>query len=157
MLRLINKLLFVAAFMLPAAVAHAEPGQVALVGDVKLEQVVKEGDSTRVALVEPKVVVPGDRLVFTTSYTNSGSSAVTNFVVTNPLPGAVSLAPEAVPGGSFSVDGGKTWGALEGLTVADGQGGRRGAVYTDVTHIRWTIPVIAAGASGRVKYHAIVR
>ena len=142
---------FAAAQATPAASA------VSLKGDVKLEKTVTENGATNVQLLEPKVVVPGDHLLFTTRYHNEGAQAVTNFVVTNPLPSAVVLSPEAAEGTQVSVDSGKTWGLLAALKVSDGKGGMRAAQTGDVTHVRWTIAQIAPGAAGQVEYHAIVR
>jgi uncharacterized repeat protein (TIGR01451 family) len=153
----IAKLLLVLGLAFAPAMASAAPGQVALEGGVQLEKTVVENGQSHVVLSKPDVVVPGDRLLFTTSYANGGAEAVKNFVVTNPLPEAVALAPDAVGSNAVSVDGGKTFGPLAGLTVAAADGSRRAATASDVTHIRWTIPVIAAGASGQVEYHAIVR
>lgn len=148
---------FAIALFANPALAAAAPGQVAMQGDVRLEKSITENGKTRVELQEPKVVVPGDRLLFTTRYTNSGTTPVQNFVVTNPLPTAVMLSAEAGATYNVSVDGGKTWGSLGQLSVSDGKGGTRPAAAADVTHLRWVIPTIAAGASGEVKYHAIVR
>lgn len=140
-----------------AAPAFAEVKPVVLHGEVKLERKVTENGATRIVLVDPKLVVPGDRLLFVTRYENGGTAPVQNFVVTNPLPAAVTLAAGEVAGDQVSVDGGKTWGKIATLTVVSAQGVKRQATVTDVTHIRWTIPTIAAGASGKVDYHAIVR
>lgn len=139
------------------AAAQSTPSPVTLKGDVMLEKTVTENGVSKVQLVEPKVVIPGDRLLFTTRYHNDGAQPVTNFVVTNPLPSAVALSSEAAPGTEVSVDGGKTWGQLATLKVAAAQGGERAASASDVTHVRWTIPSIAPGASGEVQYHGIVR
>ena len=135
--------------------ATAQP--VVLQGDVKLvKTVVENGVETKV-LSEPKVVVPGDFLVFSTSYRNAGTAAVENFVVTNPLPGAVVLAAESAAVLDVSVDGGSSWGLLNTRTVSDGKGGTRPAQVADVTHVRWTLAVLQPGASGTLSYHAIVR
>ena len=148
--------LAVALVAAPTA-AMAAPDQVSLVGDVKLEKTVTEDGRTRTELQDPKVVVPGDRLLFTTRYSNTGTRPVQNFVVTNPLPGPVMLVAEEGRGYSVSADGGKTWGQLGTLKVPDGKGGLRPASAADVTHLRWVIPSIAPGASGKLEYHAIVR
>lgn len=157
MKKAIAKLLVVLGLAFAPAVASAAPGDVALEGGVQLEKTIVENGQSRVVLSKPDVVVPGDRLLFTTRYANGGSEPVQNFVVTNPLPDAVTLAPDAVGTNAVSVDGGKTFGSLASLTVAAADGTRRAAIASDVTHIRWTIPTIAAGASGQVEYHAIVR
>lgn len=137
--------------------AFAAPSQVALVGEVKLEKTITENGKSRTELLEPKVVVPGDRLLFTTRYSNRGTQVANNFVVTSPLPAAVVLSHDAAEGYVVSVDGGKTWGALALAKVPDGKGGLRAAQASDVTHLRWTVASVAPGASGMVRYHAIVR
>ncbi|WP_298188790.1 hypothetical protein [Novosphingobium sp.] len=139
------------------AAAQSAPSPVSLKGDVMLEKTVSENGVSKVQLVEPKVVIPGDHLLFTTRYRNEGTQAVTNFVVTNPLPSAVTLSSDAAPGTEVSVDGGKTWGQLGSLKVEAAEGGERAATAADITHVRWTIPSIAPGASGEVQYHGIVR
>lgn len=139
----------------PVLAAPVSP--VSLHGDVKLEKTVTTAGVAQLVLSEPKVVVPGDRLLFSTAYRNDGTQPVTNFVVTNPLPGAVVLSPESAATLDVSVDGGKSWGKLATIKVSDGKGGQRAAVAADVTHVRWVIPTIAAGSSGTVEYHAIVR
>ena len=143
----------------PAVLSAAAPASpVALKGEVKLEKTVVENGVERIALVAPDVVVPGDKLVFSTAYSNTGATPAVNFVVTNALPSGVALAPDAAAATlAVSVDGGKSWGKLAALKVADGQGGIRAALASDATHVRWTLPVIAPGASGTLKYHAIVR
>ena len=139
------------------AFAAAQPSPVALKGSVQLEKTVTVDGTSRIELVEPKVVVPGDRLLFSTSYRNDSGAAVTDFVVTNPVPPAVVVSPDAISAVQVSVDGGKTWGLIAALKVSDGKGGLRAALAEDATHLRWTIPSIAPGASGKVEYHAIVR
>ena len=135
----------------------AQQGQVGLQGDVKLEKTITENGQPKKVLADTKVVVPGDRLLFSTSFVNNGAAAVEQFVVTNPLPSAVALAPESAAGLDVSVDGGRTYGALAGLKVADGNGGQRAAEASDVTHVRWIIPTIAPRQQGKVEFYAIVR
>lgn len=141
----------------PAAAAPAETGPVELKGDVKVERILSENGRQQRVLAEPKVVVPGDRLVFATSYHNASATLVKDFIVTNPVPAGVMLAPDSAGMLDVSVDGGKTWGKLAALTVADGAGGRRAAQAGDVTHLRWTLSTLAPGAKGTLTYNAIVR
>lgn len=130
---------------------------VELKGDVKIDRLVTENGASRHVMVDPDVVVPGDRLIFSTAYRNSGAAAVRNFVVTNPVPEGVMLAPEGAGTLEVSVDGGKNWGKLAVLAVANGQGGTRPAQSSDVTHLRWTLATLAPGAQGTLTYNAIVR
>lgn len=147
------------AFAVPAVPVAAQDQQpITLVGDVKLVKTsTDDTGATTTELVAPEVIVPGDRLLFVTSYTNSGAEEVTDFVVTNPLPEAVRLADDADPDLTVSVDGGETWGTLEALTVTGEDGAAQPASQSDVTHIRWTLATVPAGASGELTYPAIIR
>lgn len=140
-----------------AASAAAPADPVALSGDVRVDRIVTENGETRHVLVQPDKVVPGERLLFTTTYRNSGGQPIQNFVVTNPVPAAVTLADSGDGSYVVSVDGGAHWGKLAALSVTDGKGGQRAATAADVTHLRWTIPQIAPGSSGTLEYRATVR
>lgn len=160
-MKTISKLVLACAAMampvLPLA-AQGNPSPITLSGDVKAVKTVTDADGKeRIELVDPTTIIPGDRLVFGTDYANKGAEAVTNFVVTNPLPAAVRLAPDADPALELSVDGGKTWGVLAALTIANSDGTNRPATHADVTHVRWVLASIAPGASGRLTYPAIIR
>ena len=148
-----------AALALPAVPLAAQNNSaIALTGDVKAVKVITEADGKeRTDLVEPSTIVPGDRLVFGTDYANKGSEIVTNFTVTNPLPAAVRLAPDADPAIEVSVDGGKTFGVIAALTIANSDGTTRPAAHADVTHVCWVLASIVPGASGKLTYPAIIR
>ncbi|MEO9463360.1 MAG: hypothetical protein ABJ242_11585 [Marinomonas sp.] len=140
---------------LPAA-AQEQP--ISLAGDVMLVKVeTSETGESKTTLVEPGVIVPGDRLIFGTDYANSGAQAVNDFVVTNPVPSPVRLASDADPELTVSVDGGKNWGKLGALTVTSEAGEARAAAHTDVTHVRWVLSVVKPGEKGRLEYPAIIR
>jgi uncharacterized repeat protein (TIGR01451 family) len=143
--------------VLPLA-AQAMPPAVTVNGDVKVEKTVTAADGkTRVELVDPETFLPGDRLVFGQNYANTSAQVVTNFSITNPLPEAVRLAPDADPALEVSVDGGKTWGRLAALSVTNSDGTTRPAIHADVTHVRWLLATIAPEASGRVAFPVIIR
>ena len=154
-LKILAALAFTFPLLLGAAPASAQD-QVSLAGGVKVERTELVGGVEQKVLAEPTDVVPGDRLVFSTSYRNAGSEAVENFVVTNPIPGAVVLAQDDAAF-QVSVDGGTKFAALSGLTVAAEPSGTRPAVAADVTHIRWTLARLEPGASGSLSYYAFVR
>ena len=139
------------------AVHAATPEPIELKGDVKVDKLVGEKGKERHVLVAPDVVVPGDKLVFATSYRNVGAVAVSNFVVTNPIPAGIALEDAGAAGLDVSVDGGKSWGKLAALRVAAADGTKRAALAGDVTHIRWSLPQVAPGGTGTVSYHAVVR
>ena len=136
----------------------AQDQAISLSGSVMHETVSLDASGKEVTeLVEPNTFVPGDRLIFGTDYNNGSDEAVDNFVVTNPLPPAVRLAPDADTTLIVSVDGGKSFGTLSQLSVIAEDGGSRPADQADVTHVRWTLPSVAPGESGRLEYPAIIR
>ena len=142
--------------LVPAA--HAAAAQpIELKGDVKVDKLVGEKGKERHVLVAPDVVIPGDKLVFATMYRNTGAIAVSNFVVTNPVPSGIAFEDSATPGLEVSVNGGKVWGKLAALRIAAGNGATRAALAGDVTHVRWSLPQVAPGGTGSVAFRAIVR
>lgn len=147
-------LVLVTQLAVPMARAQDKPA-VALAGEVMVERSVEENGATRTVLEAPTNVIPGDRLVFTTRYTNTIAEPVDDFVITNPLPAAVILLQD----GDFdvSVDGGKTFGRFSTLSVKLEDGADRPAELGDVTHIRWTLARLAPGEQGQVRYFAAIR
>jgi len=141
----------------PAMAEAAKPAQIQLESDVKVEKVIAENGTVKKTWVTPQVVVPGDRLVFSVRYRNVSADKVDNFVVTNPIPQPVMLAADGAEALDVSVDGGKAYGKLTALRVADGKGGLRAALSSDVTHIRWILPSVQPSASGTLSFNAIVR
>lgn len=150
-------LLAIIALLAPGAAFAAD--SVALSSMVFVEKTIADADGkAKITLHEPKVVTPGDRLIFILNYQNRGSAAANNFVVTNPLPNAVAYQGTADASAEVSIDGGKVWGALTALKVADGPGRWRSARPEDVTHVRWTMKqAIPAGAQGKLSFRGVVR
>lgn len=88
--------------------------------------------------VEPDVVVPGDRVRVTLTFTNHGAAPATGLNITNPIPeGLVFNGTNDTADFSVSVDGGKSFGPLASLTVPVENAAPRAAGLTDVTHVRW--------------------
>lgn len=155
--RIIASMFVAAAMVASPAVAQAEQA-VALSGDVKVVKTITDEDgATSTELADTSTVLPGDRLIFRTNYTNRSAEAVDNFVVTNPLPSAVSLAEDSADSIQVSVDGGKAFGMLADLTVTEEDGTSRAAKADDVTHLRWVLDQIQPGESGQITFYAIVR
>ena len=150
-------LLVFAAAMLPGQALAAN--QVALDNKVFVERVSLDANGKqRILLEEPKVVVPGDKLVFVLNYRNASAQPADKFVITNPLPAAVSFADAGDTRPFVSVDGGKAWGLLPDLTIRQTDGTVRAAQPADVTHIRWAFQnPIPAGANGKLMFRGIVK
>lgn len=149
-------LLLVIMMCFPGAALAASP--VALSSMVFLEKSVSDGRGhSRIVLEQPKLVTPGDQLVFILNYRNVGEIPASNFVVTNPLPAAVAYSGSR-DDAQVSIDGGRSWGALPTLKVRETDGRWRTARAEDVTHIRWALrQPIAAGAQGRLSFRGVVR
>lgn len=153
-----RKLLILLLATLAPAPAFAA-NQVALDNNVFVERVsIDASGKQRVLLEEPKVVVPGDRLVFVLNYRNAGGEPADKFVITNPMPSAVRFVGAADASPIVSVDGGKAWGALDTLSVIQPDGTRRPAQPADVTHIRWAFQKpIPAGGTGKLMFRGVVK
>ena len=145
------------AFSTPAAAIAAN--EVAVSSKVMVERVKPAPDgSNRIVREEPGIVTPGDKLVFLLSYRNGGAAPATGFRVTNPIPGAIAFAGGESEGATVSVDGGKSWGALAALEVANADGTSRPAAPEDVTHIRWSFASpIAPGRAGQLSFRGVVK
>lgn len=130
-----------------------------LKSDVFVErQVVRNDGSNTVVLEKPNLVTPGDNLVFVVRYKNVGTATANNFVVTNPLPAAVAFNGTTDGLEIVSINGGKSWGTLGTLRVANVDGTTRPATATDVTHIKWNLnQPLTAGAEGKVIFRGIVK
>ena len=148
---------FIATTLLLAAAPAFAADQVALQSNVRVERTEMVNGRQQVVLKEPGTVVPGDKLLFQTSYKNAGSTPATRFVVTNPVPAAVAWTGEGTTGVEASVDGGRSFAPLAALKVKGTGGTPRAAGPADVTHLRWTLAVIATGATGQLSYRGVVR
>ena len=118
----------------------------------KGEKVVK-----RVDVAKATATVPGDTVVFTTHYTNTGKQPATNVVITNPIDEHMTYVDHSAEGSNtrieFSTDGGKTYSAPEKLMVKNAQGMVRQARAEDYTGIRWTVTKpLAAGGPRRASH-----
>lgn len=153
------KTLIAAAFALLLAPPALAANDVSLASHVSVERVKPGPDGKpRTVREEPKLVVPGDRLVFDLAYRNQGAQPATGFVITDPIPASVAFAGTDSPGAIFSVDGGKSWGALAALRVPTADGKGRAAGPADVTHVRWSFAkAIPAGAGGQVSFRGVVK
>jgi uncharacterized repeat protein (TIGR01451 family) len=145
------------ALMAPAAAQAAD--KVTLASNVFVERLKQDpSGKTSTVLEPPKVVTPGDKLVFELSYRNGGAKPAADFVVTNPIPDAVSFAGSEGGNAIVSIDGGKSWGLLQALKVRQPDGTFRAALPSDVTHVQWRFSKpINAGESGKLSFRGIVK
>jgi uncharacterized repeat protein (TIGR01451 family) len=151
--------MFLLAIIALTTSVPALANSVSLSNNVFVERVSTDAQGNRkVVLEEPRVVTPGDRLLFVLNYRNASGKPAERFVVTNPMPSAVQYAEQGEGTAVVSVDGGKSWGDLSQLRVRDADGIERAARNDDVTHIRWAFNTpIPAGATGKLMFRGIVK
>ena len=145
------------AFLFTAVANAADDVQITTVVQ-KVEVTTDASGATQRELVEATTVVPGDSVVYTITFENTGDQAAENVTITNPVPANLTYEPGTAfgPGSEiqFSVDGGREYGAPEALTVTE-DGEVRTAQPEDYTHIRWVMSDdLAAGAQGVARFSA---
>ena len=129
------------------------------------EQMVLENGDEVVTRVPAETILPGETLIFTVRYQNSGTDDARSVVVTNPIPQGTVYVPESADGQkseiAFSVDGGQSYGAPGALTVevkdSAGKTATRPASAEEYTHVRWVISAIPAGSEGELAFRARVK
>ncbi len=149
---------FLAFALLLAPVAAWAAPDVSISSTAFVERQIKDtSGAVKTVLEEPKVVTPGDRVIFVLSYKNGGSAAATSFVISNPLPQSVIYDGSDGEQPVVSVDGGKSWGTPATLKIPQAEGGTRAATPADVTHLRWTFASIPAGKDGKLSFRGVVK
>lgn len=161
-----GKALWLICLAFASSIAMAQ--QAAEQGTVRLEHTAQQQETytdengvEQTRLVAATRVVPGEEILFTVSYTNTGTQPAENISVVNPVPEHMDYVDGSASGSDsvidFSVDGGKNFGTPQDLVVVDAEGTERPASAQDYTHIRWVIGSnVAPGTSGTVQFRAIV-
>lgn len=148
-----------AAVLLCAGVANAA-GKLEVTNAVFQEIEVKAEDGRVERRQVPATrVIPGTEVIYVISYRNAGDGPVANVAITNPVPAELRYVDSAGPVqvSEVSVDAGETYGDLAELSVPGPDGQPRAAEPADVTHLRWSLPALAAGSEGAVSFKARVR
>lgn len=128
---------------------------------VQKEVLVKnENGEAETMLIGADTVVPGERVVYTISFENTGTDAAENVVITNPIADSLKYVAGSASNGDmrieFSADGGRTFGLASELTLVD-DGIERPATTRDYTHVRWIMQTeLDVGAKGTASFAAIL-
>lgn len=107
-------------------------------------------------------VVPGDTVIFTITYVNNGDQPATGVTINNPVPQHMVYLDKSAQGSGaridFSVDKGKTYGAMNILKAKTASGKEKPAAAEDITNVRWVLEnPLKPGSSGNVSYRAKVK
>lgn len=146
------------AAMLASAAALAAPtpaGPLQITSEILVERRVAAADGTTATrLVPAGRAAPGDRLTVRVAYRNTGSGAIANLAIVNPVPAGLAFrgASPGTPVPEVSVDGVR-FGPLAALTVAG-----RPATAADVTKVRWRVASpVAPGSGGQFTFQAVLK
>lgn len=154
-------LLSASLFVLAAAAVAQEQGHLDVRTIVqKKEVIVNEAGEAETRLVEAELVVPGESVIYTITFTNVSNEPADNVVITNPIAEDLMYVDGSAFGPGmdiqFSVDGGVTFAAADELTVAE-DGEVRDARAEDFTHVRWVMRNdLEVGAQGIARFAAIL-
>lgn len=149
-----------------ATPAHAASEPVSITSDIMVEQSATDAaGNVTTTLKDPAtmIVTPGEKLLISVHVANNSGAPITGLTATNPLSEAVAFVSANEDWAEFSVDGGKSFGKLGGLTVAttaaDGVTAlTRAATPEDVTTIRWTFAdAIPSGTVRHVSFRGVVK
>lgn len=126
----------------------------------KEEAFINDNGDTDKKLVAADVVVPGETVFYTITFTNISDESADNIVITNPIADDLVYVDGSAfgPGADlqFSVDGGETYAAAADLTVIE-DGVSRAAEPRDFTHVRWVMKnTLSAGAQATARFAAIL-
>ena len=170
---MLKKILFAGvAIVLTATPAFAD--EFSAVSTIDKAVTVTDADgSVSIKYVKADRVVPGDKLFYTISYSNTSPDAAENVELVMKVPAEVTysensakapdarISPSALANEdvsvSFSTDGGKSFAPRGDLTVSV-SGQNRNAVSEDITNVRFSFSEpIPIGVTGTVGFSAIVR
>jgi len=147
------------AFTLPAHAA--EPGAIKVSSIVeKIIDVVDKDGKTVSTRVPADNAVPGDEIIYTTTFENISNKPAGNIVITNPVPNDTTylMANGVNTEITFSIDGGNEYAAADKLVVTTNEGDTRPALPSDYTHLRWTYKVeLGVGETSKVSFRAVIK
>jgi len=157
-------ILAVLAVLSAAAVVQAADGP-----KLKLEfttqkevKAVKDGREV-IERVPVEEAFPGDVLVYTITYTNTGDAEAKNAVILDPIPEGIDYVVGSAEGAgaeiTCSIDGGESYHAEPVMTEVENPDGTKKKQEADpgaYTHVRWRLDSVPAGGSGKVTFKAIV-
>ncbi len=147
-----------AGLMLPLF-AFAKP-EIAIEIISEKEVVVEEKGKQITKKILAKDIEPGEKIIFTITYSNKGDEVAKNVEVKNPIPEGALYVDGSAKGKnsdiSFSIDGGKTY-KKPGLLMFDKKNAQGKTVKTRAsiekyTHIRWLIKQVSPGEQGQLEY-----
>ena len=158
-IRLVGWALCVLAGISVSGFAFAQAAGAVKITNAVFQEVQVKGPDGKITtkLVPATKAAPGDEVVYEIGYRNDGANTATELAINNPLPREVTFVSASKDPTVVSVDGGKTFGLLAQLTVPGPNGRPRQARASDITNLRWVLPTLPGGASGKLTFRATVK
>jgi len=112
-------------------------------------------------LVAANLVVPGETVFYTITFSNISEEDADKVVITNPIAADLVYVEGSAfgPGTDmqFSIDGGATFAERDELNVTE-DGVTRPAEARDFTHVRWVMQnTLEAGAQATARFAAVLK
>jgi|TARA_B110000902_G_C14153903_1_gene530626 uncharacterized repeat protein (TIGR01451 family) len=136
-------LLVITTFVFATSLASAQGDSPVSFANIAQKQVisVSQNGAETTSFTDVGIVVPGDSIVYTSTFTNISSEVVSSIVVNNPVPDNTKYVRFTAQGENttvtFSIDSGNAFSAPAGLTVTEANGVARAAKPEEYTDIRW--------------------
>jgi uncharacterized repeat protein (TIGR01451 family) len=144
------------------ALQAATPGSVSLKNIAEMEVKVIENGVSVIKRVPVQKALPDAEIIYTTTFKNLIDKPVGDIVVQNPVPNdSIYKSGSAIGSNtviSYSVNGGKSYGAPDTLKVKTKDGKERQALASEYTHIKWIYQgALAAGKSSDISFRTVVK
>ncbi len=147
------------AYALPAHAA--DPGAVKISSIAEKETNVLDKDgNTQTKRTRVDTAVPGDEIIYTTTFENISNKPAGNIVITNPIPNDTTylMADGANTEITFSIDGGNEYATPDKLIVTANEGDTRPAMPSDYTHLRWVYKgELGVCETSKVTFRAVIK
>lgn len=159
----IVRVIATAALLIAAGPAFAQSNPIVLSHIAETEVTVNNAQGVAERKRVPvERAVPGTEVIYTTTFTNSGTRPAANIAITNPVPADTEFVAGSAFGDNtditFSIDGGKTYQPADKLRVRTADGKERAATAADYTHIRWAYRgELAPSRSGSAGFRAVIK
>jgi len=123
-------------------------------------EVIADTGETEVVYAPIETAVPGDRVTYRITLTNTDDTPATSVSMTLPVDPSILIEPLSISGGAaiealFSIDGGEQFASFSELVV-ETETGLRPATPDDLTHMRIGLEEIPANTEISVEYAASV-
>lgn len=150
------KILFAVLLLMTPAILWAAD-TITLQSRVEMEVIQTNEQGEKVTVMVPaERVLPGETVVYTNTYHNSGDKPAGDLVINNPVPENTEYIAGSAFGTAevvYSADNGASFAAEGKVTVIDESGKSRPASPREYTNLRWIIQnELQPGESGEVGF-----